>query len=169
MANNNSSKRTGFAAPFVVFLLLMAFWIPFSGTFDAFHLSLGVISCAFVAIISHKFLFEDFSRPGKLKKTIRFIAYLPWLIYQIILSNLHVVHMILFPSKIRPQIVMIKPALKSELSMVTLANSITLTPGTVTMEIIDGQYYVHAISQKAADDLVSGDMEKRVAHVFFED
>jgi multicomponent Na+:H+ antiporter subunit E len=169
MVDKNSEKRNGPVAPIVVFLLLMAFWVPFSGMFDAFHLSLGVLCCAFVAIISHKFLFEDFSRQGKLKKAIRFIAYLPWLIWQVVLANFHVVHMVLSPAKINPQIVRLKSNLKSDLSMVTLANSITLTPGTITMDIIDGEYYVHALSQKTADDLLTGDMEKRVAHVFFED
>ncbi len=169
MANNNSEKRNGLLAPIVVFILLAAFWIPFSGMFDAFHLSLGFLCCAFVAIISHKFIFEDFSRPGKLKKAGRFIGYLPWLIYQIILSNIHVVKMVLNPSKIDPQIVKFKTKLRSDLSMVTLANSITLTPGTITMDIIDGEFYVHALDQQVADDVMTGDMEQRVAHVYFED
>lgn len=169
MANNNSEKRNGPLAPIVVFLFLMAFWIPFSGMFDAFHLSLGVLCCAFVALISHKFIFEDFSREGKLKKAGRFIVYMVWLLYQIVLSNLHVVRMVFSPSKIEPQIVKFKSTLKSDLSLVTLANSITLTPGTVTMDIIDGEFYVHALDQQVADDILTGEMEKRVAHVFFED
>lgn len=169
MVNNNSEKQNGPLAPIVVFLLLMAFWVPFSGMFDAFHLSLGVLCCAFTAIVFHKLLFQDFSRPGKLKKTVRFIAYLPWLIWQIVLSNFHVVHMVLSPGKIDPRIVRVKSNLKSDLSVVTLANSITLTPGTITMDVIDGEYYVHALSKKTADDLSTGDMEKRVAHVFLED
>ena len=169
MANKNSEKRSGPLAPIVVFILLMAFWIPFSGNFDVFHLSLGVLSCAFVAIISHKFLFENFSAPGKLKKTFRFISYTPWLLWQIVLSNIHVVYMVLNPDKINPQIVQFKSNLKSDLSMVTLANSITLTPGTITMEIENGEFYVHALDQQVADDVMTGAMEKRVAHVFFED
>jgi multicomponent Na+:H+ antiporter subunit E len=51
---------------------------------------------------------------------------------------------------------------------VTLANSITLTPGTITMDIKDGVFYVHAVSQKVADELNAGDMEDRVAHIFME-
>ncbi|MBW2194327.1 MAG: Na+/H+ antiporter subunit E [Deltaproteobacteria bacterium] len=50
----------------------------------------------------------------------------------------------------------------------TLANSITLTPGTITMDIKDGVFYVHAVSQKVADDLNAGEMEDRVAHIFME-
>jgi multicomponent Na+:H+ antiporter subunit E len=53
--------------------------------------------------------------------------------------------------------------------MVTLGNSITLTPGTITMDIVDGEFFVHALSKKVADDLLGGEMERRVAHVFMED
>jgi multicomponent Na+:H+ antiporter subunit E len=53
--------------------------------------------------------------------------------------------------------------------MVTLANSITLTPGTITMDIEDGEFIVHALSERVAVDLLSGDMENRVAHIFLED
>ena len=85
-----------------------------------------------------------------------------------ILANLHVAKLVLAPSGIDPQLVKVKSKLKSDISMVTFANSITLTPGTITMDIDDGEFYVHALSQKVADDLLSGDMENRVAHVFFE-
>ena len=72
------------------------------------------------------------------------------------------------PSKIHPQVIEIDSKLKSEISKVTFANSITLTPGTITMEIEDEKFYVHALSQKVADDLLTGEMEDRVAHVFDE-
>jgi multicomponent Na+:H+ antiporter subunit E len=169
MANNNSEKRNGPLAPIVVFVLLAAFWIPFSGMFDAFHLTLGVLCCAFVAIISHKLLFDDFSKGGKLKKTGRFILYIPWLIYQIVLSNIHVMKLVINPARVKPRVVRFKTVLKSDLSKVTLANYITLTPGTVTMHIIDGEFFVHALDQQVADDLLTGEMEKRTAHVFCED
>ena len=52
--------------------------------------------------------------------------------------------------------------------MVTLANSITLTPGTITMDIIDEEFYVHALSKKVADDLLTGEMEARVAYIYLE-
>ena len=50
-----------------------------------------------------------------------------------------------------------------------LGNSITLTPGTITMDIVDGEFHVHALSEKVAQDLLSGEMERRVAHVYLED
>jgi multicomponent Na+:H+ antiporter subunit E len=89
-------------------------------------------------------------------------------LYQIVLANLHVVHLVLAPAKIRPQIIHFKTRLKSDLSKVTFGNSITLTPGTITLDIDDGEIYVHALSDKVARDLLTGEMERRVAHVFCE-
>jgi multicomponent Na+:H+ antiporter subunit E len=169
MAASTSEGRHGFLSRLLVFIFLFVFWVIFSGVFDAFHLSLGVICCGLVTLMSHDLLISDFRCEKKMGKTVRFILYLPWLIYQIILANLHVVRMVIQPSKIKPQIIKIEPALKSDLSRVLLANSITLTPGTITMDIEDGVFYVHALSQPVADDLLSGDMERRVARVFYED
>jgi len=53
--------------------------------------------------------------------------------------------------------------------LVTFANSITLTPGTITVDIKEGVYDVHALSEKVSEDLLSGEMENRVAHIFMED
>jgi multicomponent Na+:H+ antiporter subunit E len=86
------------------------------------------------------------------------------------LSNIHVAKLVLNPEMpINPKMIRYKSKLKKELSLATFANSITLTPGTITADIVDGEYYVHCLDQKVADDLMSGDMEKKVAHVFLED
>jgi multicomponent Na+:H+ antiporter subunit E len=69
---------------------------------------------------------------------------------------------------IDPRIIRFKTKLESDISWVTLANSITLTPGTITMDIKDGEFFVHALDKKVADDLHAGEMEDRVAHVFME-
>ena len=170
MATSTSEKRHTFFSRLLVFLILSCFWVIFSGVFDAFHLSLGVICCLLVTLMSHDLMIKDWRVGNRFGKTVRFFVYIPWLIYQIVLANLHVVKMVIWPSKIKPQIVTIKPRLKSDLSKVVLANSITLTPGTITMDIgDDGTFYVHALSQPVADDLLTGEMEKRVAKVFFED
>jgi multicomponent Na+:H+ antiporter subunit E len=153
----------------VTFLILFSFWITMSGKFDSFHLSLGVICCFLVGFISHDLLLEDVRAKNRVASIVRFISYLPWLIYQIVLANLHVAYLVLSPKMpIDPKIIKFKPKLMSDLSKVTLANSITLTPGTITMDIIDGEFYVHAVSVKVADDLLTGEMEQRVAYIFLE-
>jgi len=155
----------------VTFFLLFLNWIIWSGMFDAFHLSLGVIACSIVTYTTHDLLFKEEKFSGKLlREAIRFILYIPWLIYQIVIANLHVASLVLSPKMpINPQLVRFKSGLKKEISLVTLGNSITLTPGTITADIVDGEFFVHALSKKTADDLLTGDMEKRVARIFEED
>lgn len=160
------SKRQNFAGTFAI---LAAFWILLSGKFDAFHLTLGFICCGLVSYLAHDLLFANI-RIGDIRITIkRFIFYIPWLLYQILLANLHVATLVLNPRMpIDPKIVKFKTKLESDVSWVALANSITLTPGTITVDIREGEFYVHALSKKVADDLATGDMEDRVAHIFME-
>jgi multicomponent Na+:H+ antiporter subunit E len=153
----------------VVFVIMFVFWLMLSGHFDPFHLTLGLLCSALVAFASHDLLIHKMrTKKHRLTTAMRFILYLPWLIYQVFLSNIHVAYLVLNPKKINPQVIKFKTKLTSDFSMVTLANSITLTPGTITMDIIDGEFYVHAISNKVAEDLLSGDMENRVARVYRE-
>lgn len=150
-------------------VILFAFWMLLSGKFDTFHLTLGAICCALVAYLFHDLLFAN-TRVGDMRVIAwRFITYMPWLIGQIVLSNIHVASLVLRPKMpIDPQIIKFKTKLETDISCVTLANSITLTPGTITMDIKDGVYYVHALSKKVAEDLNTGEMEDRVAHIFME-
>ena len=155
----------------VTFLILLIFWILMSGLFDLWHFPLGIIACALVAYMSHDFLFKDIGSKNKHLEVIRFIKYLPWLFYQIVLANLHVAYLALHPNMARlidPHIIRFKTRLKKEMSLVTFANSITLTPGTITVLIEREYFYVHAISYYVAEAL-PGDMEKKAGHIFMED
>jgi len=147
---------------------MFGFWILLSGKFDLFHLTLGVISSGLVAFLSADILMHDPGKSGRLTTGIRFIAYIPWLLYQIALSTIHVALLALHPrmrDQIDPTIVTFKTKLKGNVARVALANSITLTPGTITIRIVDDIFYVHAISRKAAAGL-PGEMEDRLARVF---
>ena len=150
------------------FIILFVFWIVFSGHFDTLHVGLGVVCSAVVAGLSYDLLLPDSLTSSTLVRAWRFLLYVPWLLYQVVLANLHVVALVIRPKNIRPQIVRFKTELKSDLAKVTLANSITLTPGTITMDILGDDFYVHAVSDEAAKSLRSGDMERRVAHAFLE-
>ncbi len=168
MSSRHEETNQNLVRRVVVFFILMAFWLLFSGKFDAFHLTLGVLCCALVSYTSADLLIRDPSPNNRLLKSWRFVLYVPWLIYQVILANFHVAKLVLFPGTVHPRVVRYKTKLKSDFSMVTFANSITLTPGTITMDIDNGEFYVHALSKKVAEDLESGDMERRIAHIFLE-
>jgi multicomponent Na+:H+ antiporter subunit E len=145
-------------------------WIILSGKFDAFHLSLGVISSLIVSHLSKDLIFSDKEKKGRLGEAFRFVTYIPWLIYQIFLANLNVAYLALHPKMIdliNPQIIWFKSGLRKDISLVTLGNSITLTPGTITVRIVESEYYVHALDPKMAD-IIQEQMEKRVAHIFKE-
>ena len=156
----------------ITFIILFLCWIIWSGIFDAWHLTLGVISCSLVTYLSNDLLFkrEKFLSKDWVEVK-RFIIYMPWLIYQIILANIHVAYLALSPKMpIQPSLIGFTTKLKKGISLLTFANSITLTPGTITADIRGGSYYiVHALDRKVADDLLTGEMENRVAHVFEED
>ena len=155
----------------LTFFILFLFWIVMSGRFDLLHLTLGVISCAIVSHISHDLFFKDMTSKDRHIEIIRFIKYLPWLFYQIVVANFYVAYLALDPmlsERIDPRIIKFKTMLKKEMSLVTFGNSITLTPGTITVLIKEGFYYVHVIDMISAKSL-PGDMEKRVGKVHLEE
>jgi len=152
----------------VVFLILFAVWLVFSGHFDALHLALGVACSAIVAVFSSDLLLPRTLSSRTAVTTWRVLRHLPWLLYQIVLANLHVVYLVWRPGQLRPQIVQFKTGLKSDLAKVVLGNAITLTPGTITMDIVDDEFTVHVVSDQAATSLRSGEMARRVGHLFLE-
>ena len=153
------------------FFILFIFWIFISGQLDWWHLSWGVLSSALVAGISHDLLIKDIGAKGRIKKTILFIAYIPWLLYQIVRANTYIAYLALHPKMHRlidPHIIKFKTILKKDFARVTFANSITLTPGTITVLIKDDYFFVHAIDKKVAEAL-PGQMEQRIAGIYMED
>ena len=154
----------------LTFCLLFLLWLILSGLFDPFHFSLGAISCALVTWMSSDFLFQDRSLgfATRFRQFIMAPGYFLWLIYEIFLANLYVFRLALRPSGLgdaRPQVVRFKTQLKTDFAKWVFANSITLTPGTVTIRIDDDEFYVHAISEHTAKGL-EGAMERRIAAVW---
>jgi multicomponent Na+:H+ antiporter subunit E len=152
------------------FVFLFLFWLVLSVHFDWFHLLLGVISSAIVAYGSSDLLFKNVQFSRNPIKIFRFFHYLPWLFYQIVVANIHIAKLALHPRMMQfidPRIIKFKTRLKGDLPLTTFGNSITLTPGTITVLIKDGFYYVHALDEHVAKGL-PGDMEKRVGRIHLE-
>jgi len=163
-------KSVGIAF-FLTFIILFGVWILLSGLFDVFHLSLGVISCLMVAYFSGDLLFPSPSLKRLAFLFPRFMKYVPWLLFQVFLANLQVLYLAFHPKMmalIDPKIIEFRSRLKSDTALVTFANSITLTPGTITVSAsIYGDFRVHAIAGAFAVAL-PGEMEARVAEAFGE-
>jgi len=161
--------RSSFQNFVATFVMMIAFWALLSGKFDTFHLSLGVICSMIVAYLSHDLLFANVRVGDGRVIAQRFLRYIPWLLREIVTANFYVAYLALSPKMpIDPQIIRFKTKLESDISWVTLANSITLTPGTITIDIEDREFMVHALDRKVAGDLDTGEMEDRVAHIFME-
>jgi multicomponent Na+:H+ antiporter subunit E len=155
----------------ITFFILFIFWIFISGQLDWWHLSWGVLSSALVAAISNDFLFKGITLQSMMSEGVRFIAYVPWLLYQIIRANIYIAYLALHPKMSRlidPHIIKFKTILKKDFARVTFANSITLTPGTITVLIKENRFFVHAIDKKVAESL-PGKMEQRIARIYMED
>lgn len=156
----------------ISFILLMGIWVTFSGLLDPFHLSLGVISCIIVSLLSTRILFPDPKLPLHIfiGRLFRFVGYLGWLIKEIVIANVHVFYLAIFPGGIRhlnPELVRINVRLQGETARYLFANSITLTPGTVSVKIQGNDLLVHSLSRKTTEGL-KGDMEIRIARIFGE-
>ncbi|MCA1770575.1 MAG: Na+/H+ antiporter subunit E [Halomonas sp.] len=152
-------------AKLTTFAIMLFFWVMLSGMFDAFHLTLGVICCLLIAHFSHGLLFYGDCKQPWVRSFVGLIAYLPWLFYQIVLANLQVAYLVLHPrvlEKIDPHVIRFKTRLKRPLAKVTFAQSITLTPGTVTVSVLDDEFTVYALTRSVSDAL-PGEMEARVA------
>jgi len=166
-----AENRTA-ALPFIItFMIMIGFWLIFSGKFDLFHLSLGVISCLIVAFFSSDLLFSSGLKTDFLTCWIRFAWYVPWLLYQILLANLYVLRLAFHPRMmelIDPHIIEFNSHLESDIARTTFANSITLTPGTITINVsLIGRFSVHCIDMSSGEPL-PGEMERRIARVFKE-
>ncbi|MEA1913184.1 MAG: Na+/H+ antiporter subunit E [candidate division WOR-3 bacterium] len=138
-------KITQFIVYFIIWLLL-----TWSLNYQEVIVGLGV---ALLAMILTKDLFPD--ELMKLLNPLRLllaILYIPYLIFYIILANFDVAYRVLNPNlPINPGIVKVKTGLKNELARTILANSITLTPGTLTVEVDDDDYYIHWINITSED------------------
>ncbi|MEA2108886.1 MAG: Na+/H+ antiporter subunit E [Pseudomonadota bacterium] len=160
-------KSTSIGKYIVTFLLLLPLWLLLSGHYDLFHIGIGILCCALVSLFSAGLLFTSANITTHHIVMGRFILYIPWLIYQIILANILVAKLVLSPKlKIEPQVFSFKSKLKSDVAQTTYGNSITLTPGTITIDIKDDEVYVHALAGNFKDDLLTGEMERRISKIF---
>lgn len=146
----------------VSFIALLAFWLLLSGHFTVFLVLAGVGSAAAVVFASRRMEMVD--REGMPVNLWRVaFAYWPWLIWEIVKSAWTVSRIILHPRlPISPTIVRFRPLQRTAAGLVTHANSITLTPGTIAIEAKDGEFLVHGLTRASAEGAVSSEMDRRV-------
>ena len=143
--------------------LLIAAWVLWSGQFQPLLLVLGAISCLLTAYLTRRMgYFED--DLFALRFGARLFGYWAWLAKEVVRSSIEVARVVVNPRlPISPQIVEIQATASHPVDQAILGNSITLTPGTLALDVHRGRIQVHCLTQAGADDLKSGEMDRRVA------
>ena len=141
---------------------LFAFWLLLSGYFEAFLVAAGAGSSVAVALFAHRMKVLD--REGHpIHLSLRALTYWPWLGMEIIKSAWNVSRIILDPKlPISPTLVRFKPSQRTIVGLVTHANSITLTPGTISVEAEEDEFLVHGLTKASAEGCIDSDMDRRV-------
>ena len=145
-------------------ILLFAFWLMLSGMFAPFLVAAG-FRCALAVLLMarHMNRISEDGQPIHLR-WLAFATYHPWLIKEILFSAWDVTKRILDPRlPITPTLVEFTPAQTTDIGLVIHANSITLTPGTITVEAEHGRMLVHALTREAAASLAGSEMDRRCA------
>lgn len=143
-------------------LLLFALWLLWSGLMKPLLVVLGLGSSALCVWLGHRMVVGD-EEHGPALQLWRFFAYLPWLLKEIAVANLKVIRVVLSPKPILdPVLFTLRSSPRSRLGRVVHGNSITLTPGTLTLDTDEDLLVVHALSRADAESLRSGELDRRV-------
>lgn len=151
----------------------MTFWYLLSGYLEPFYIGAGIVSSLVVTAVSADLMFR--SQKNVLDSArifVRFLFYIPWLMVEILYANIDVAYRILHPKMpIDPGMVVIETPFKGDILRTTFANALTLTPGTVTLDVTGGTFVVHALVMDVSNQelLEKKGIEKSLGRIFGED
>lgn len=159
--NDPSTARKGPQA-LMLFCVLMAAWLLWSGIYKPLVVGLGVFSCALTVFIAGRVgFFSDRIRFGAIS---RLPGYWGWLLVQITRSSIDVARIVLSPRlPISPTVVEVDASGLGDTGQATLGNAITLSPGTVTLDLYRGRLTVHSLTESGARELSGGEFTRRTA------
>ncbi|MFQ5743383.1 MAG: Na+/H+ antiporter subunit E [Acidobacteriota bacterium] len=154
-------------------LVLLWVWLwwsglswPWAAHYQPLLLAMGIVSLFLVVLVATRMgLVDEEGAPFTLI-TWRLALYIPWLAAEIAKANIDVTRRILHPRlPIAPRLIDVAAGQRSKVAQVIYANSITLTPGTISVLVGDGTITVHALSREAAEGLQTGEMNQRVINL----
>ncbi|MFO7721627.1 MAG: Na+/H+ antiporter subunit E [Bacteroidales bacterium] len=156
----------------VLFLVLLGFWLLFSFSLQPWNIAVGAACALVVTLLFGRYFVGNvrkFIQPLRYFWAIIYVFYFLW---ECIKANFDVAYRVIHPAMpIKPGIVKVKLSVKSEIARVMLANSITMTPGTITVDILDDHLFIHWINVKDADTddyayKICGKFEKMIGRIF---
>ena len=160
-----------FCTLFIFWLLLSAWTIYLPDPYDFSKIARGVLAAAVVTALSYEMFVQDRSRKV-LFNLGRVLPYVIWELYQILLATIDVAYRVFGVLPVDPRIIVFPTTLRSDMAQFTLATSITLTPGTITIDIEpeEGVFTVHAVAVEPAESLtVDQGMQKYIGWVYREE
>lgn len=148
---------------FLLLLILIVSWLVWSGLYKPLLIGLGAFSCMLSVYLANRMGF--FRHQKDLLSLIpRLPGYWLWLLKEIIVSSLEVAKLILKPSMpISPTVVVLTAENQTDVGQVIFGNSITLSPGTVTLDLHEGQILIHCLTSESAKELQKGEANRRAA------
>jgi len=155
--------KTPYARILILLLLLIAAWVLWSGYLKPLLLGLGALSCVLtVWIVRRMGYFDD--ETFAFHYDWRLLGFWAWLGSEVVKSSLEVARVVLRRKiEVEPTVVDIDGSGLGPVDLVLLGNSITLTPGTLTLDVYEGRLRVHALTREGAAALEGGEMQRRVA------
>jgi len=149
-------------------ILLSTFWLLLSGYIQPLLLSFGAISVIVVLFVLKRMDDVD-QEKQEIGTGLRLMQYFPWLIWQVITSSLQVTKLIWGPTdKLSPSVATIKVDNVPPKRRALYANSITLTPGTLSVDLVGDEITVHALQKSSIDELEQKVMEKKITQIWGE-
>lgn len=150
------------------YITLFILWIILSGHFECFFVVSGVCSCLFTILLCRRLsnAYSDVWSKSDKVLLFRFIAYIGWLMLQVMLSCAYIAKRV-WQSSFNPQATVFESQQKNSISLALFANSVTLTPGTISVDVIHKDLYkviISVIDKKLIDSL--NDMDHKVAQLF---
>lgn len=156
-------------AQFFIYFLM---WLFITWSLDVKHLLVGVVVSLIVTFLTRDLFPDELVRLLNPVRLLLAIFYIPYLLYYILLANLDVAYRVLNPNlPINPGIIKVKTSLKNEFARTILANSVTLTPGTLTVDVDGDNFYVHWINVSSDDPkvqkkIILGRFERVLRRIF---
>lgn len=138
-------------------------WLVWSGLYKPLLLALGVLSVGLAVWLAIRMSLTE-KRVFALDLVPRMLAFWGRLLVQIVKSNVAVARIILSPQlPISPTVIQYDPVRLGLVGQATLANSITLTPGTLTIDAHEGHFQIHCLTEAGADEVIASDFDKQIA------
>lgn len=156
----------------ILFIVALALWLLLTLPFDWQHFSVGLVVSFLVAIIFGNIFVKEVGKCFQIKRYFWFILYVPLFLWECFKANLDVAYRVLHPAMpINPGIVKVRTGLKTDIARTCLANSITMTPGTLTVDIKDEYLYIHWIYVRSkemdrATEIIVARFEKILKRIF---